>query len=129
MKKFFAVIKREYLQRVRTKFFIIATVMGPVMLGLFTVLPVYIANMNVGGATRLAVVDQSGKIFDSFRNALTRGNEDVEADNENSSAATFNSNREEQMKRSSQIGGQRFEAELVRFDGRSLDEVKRELND
>ncbi len=129
MKKFFAVIKREYLQRVRTKFFIIATVMGPVLLGLFTVLPMYIANMNVGGATRLAVVDQSGKIFDSFRNALTNGNEDVENDNANSSASAFNSNREEQMRRSAQIGGQRFETELVYLNGRSLDNVKRELND
>jgi ABC-2 type transport system permease protein len=130
MKKFFAVIKREYLQRVRTKFFIIATVMGPVMLGLFTVLPVYIANMNFGGATRLAVVDQSGKIFDSFRNALTSGNEDVENDNANSSSnSALNSNREEQMRRSSQIGGQRFETELVGLDGHSLDDVKRELND
>ena len=127
MKKFFAVIKREYLQRVRTKFFIIATVMGPVMLGLFTVLPVYIANMNVGGATRLAVVDQSGKIFDSFRNALISGNEEVE--NDNSPAAGMNSNREEQMRRSSQIGGQRFDAELVGLGGRSLEDVKRELND
>ena len=129
MKKFFAVIKREYLQRVRTKFFIIATVMGPVMLGLFTVLPVYIANINVGGATRLAVVDQSGKIFDAFSNALTNGNEDLESDNQNSSTATLNSNRAEQMKRSPQIGGQRFEAELVHLNGRSLDEVKRELNE
>ncbi|HEV8140695.1 MAG TPA: hypothetical protein VGP81_13040, partial [Pyrinomonadaceae bacterium] len=127
MKKFFAVIKREYLQRVRTKFFLIATVMGPVMLALFTVLPVYIANMNVGGATRLAVVDQSGKIFDSFRNALTNGNEEVE--NYNSPGAAMNSNREEQMRRSSQIGGQRFEAELIGLGGRSLEDVKRELND
>jgi len=129
MKKFFAVIKREYLQRVRTKFFIVATVMGPVMLGLFTVLPVYISNMQVGGATRLAVVDQSGKIFDAFRNALANGNEDVENDNENPSTSAINSNREEQMKRSAQIGGQRFEAELIGLDGRSLEDVKRELND
>jgi ABC-2 type transport system permease protein len=114
---------------VRTKFFIIATVMGPVMLALFTVLPVYIANMNVGGATRLAVVDQSGKIFDSFRSALTNNNEEVEANNENSSNSGLNSNREAQMRRNPQIGGQRFEAELIPLEGRSLDEVKRRLND
>jgi ABC-2 type transport system permease protein len=129
MKKFLAVIKREYLQRVRTRFFIVATVMGPVMLGLFTILPVYISNINLGGATKLAVVDQSGKIFEAFRSALTSDNEDVESDNENSSNTTFNSNRAEQMKRSPQIGGQRFEAQLISLNGRSVQDVKRELND
>ncbi len=39
MKKLFAIIKREYLQRVRTKFFVIMTVLGPLMLVVFTVVP------------------------------------------------------------------------------------------
>ena len=32
MKKFLAVVKREYVQRVRTKFFVIATILGPVLM-------------------------------------------------------------------------------------------------
>ena len=39
MKKLFAVIKREYIQRVRTKFFVIATILGPVLMAAFTVVP------------------------------------------------------------------------------------------
>ena len=31
MTKFLAVVKREYLQRVRSKMFIVATVLGPLM--------------------------------------------------------------------------------------------------
>ena len=128
MKKFFDVIKREYLQRVRTKFFIIATVMGPVMLGLFTVLPVYIANMPTGGATRLAVIDQSGKLYESFRNALTNADDEGET-NDNTAAVGMNSNRQEQMRRSARINGQSFETELVTLNGRPVDEVKRQLNE
>ena len=36
MNKLWAVIKREYLQRVRTKFFVIMTILGPLMLFAFT---------------------------------------------------------------------------------------------
>jgi ABC-2 type transport system permease protein len=129
MRKFLAVIKREYLQRVRTKFFVVATVMGPVMLALFTIVPVYIANINVGGATRLAVIDQSGKLYESFRNALTNPNDESESDNSNAAGAATRSNQQEQMRRNQQIGSQRFETELVSLNGRSLEQVKRELND
>ena len=39
MNKLLAIIRREYLQRVRTKFFIIMTVLGPFMLVVFTIVP------------------------------------------------------------------------------------------
>ena len=88
MRKFFAVIKREYLQRVRTKFFIVATVLGPVLLALFTVVPVYIASINVGNATRLAVIDQTGKIYDRFREALAYTEDDDDVDSNSNSGAS-----------------------------------------
>ena len=62
MRKFLAVIKREYLQRVRTKVFHRRDGAGAGDAALFTVVPVYIASINVGSATRLAVIDQTGKI-------------------------------------------------------------------
>ena len=43
MGKTFVVFKREYLERVRSKWFIIATIFGPVLLGLIMVLPVVLA--------------------------------------------------------------------------------------
>ena len=35
MTKFLAIVKREYLTRVRTKMFIVVTVLGPVMILVF----------------------------------------------------------------------------------------------
>jgi ABC-2 type transport system permease protein len=123
MKKLFAVIKREYLQRVRTRFFIVATVMGPLVLGLFGILPVYIANLNSGAVTRLAVIDQSGKLYDAFQNALTT----EETENLDSTRESTGSNR--QMQRDAQFGSQRFQSELVSLNGRTLEQAKRDLNE
>ena len=44
MDKFFVVFKREYLERVRSKWFIIATFFGPVFMGLIVVLPAVMAS-------------------------------------------------------------------------------------
>ena len=125
MRKFLAVIKREYLDRVRTKFFVVATVMGPVMLVLFGIVPVYIAKMNLG-AVRLAVVDQSGKVYERFRDTLTQT---VDEDDDDTETPSVNTNRQEQLQRSSELGSGRFQVELVPSDGRSLEEVKRQLNE
>src|SRR2546425_7561100 len=59
MKKFFAVVKREYIQRVRTKFFVIATILGPLMMAAFTIVPAMMFGIKSGGPTRLAIVDRS----------------------------------------------------------------------
>ena len=45
MTKFLAVVKREYLTRVRTKMFVVFTVLGPLMIVLFTVVPAFIASI------------------------------------------------------------------------------------
>src|SRR5437016_2873632 len=132
MTKFLAAIKREYSQRVRTKFFVVATILGPLMMILFTAVPMYVAEKNFGGATRLAVVDQSGKIYERFRDALTRGRDDgeeEEGENSNSASAAVNANRQTQMRRSAQFGQQSFEVESVALNGRSIDQVKRNLNE
>lgn len=130
MRKFLAVIKREYLQRVRTKFFVVATVLGPLMLVLVTVVPMYVANINVGDATRLAVVDESGKISARFRDALARErDEDDNEVEENSVRSPANSNQQDQMKRTAELSRQGFEVEEVSLANRSIDEVKRELNE
>jgi len=127
MKKFFAVIKREYLQRVRTKFFVVTTLVGPLMFALFGIVPLYIARMNIGGPTRLAVIDQSGKVYDRFRAALLQTvdeDEDDELDGERADP-----NQQKQMQRNPSFGGAHFEVELVPSNGRPLEELKRELNE
>src|SRR2546423_784703 len=110
MTKLFAVIKREYLQRVRTRFFIVATILGPLMLALFTIVPVYIAGRNFGGATRLAVVDQSGKLYSAFHEALTNEDDENGQDNANATATAMNANQQERMRRSPETTSQTFES-------------------
>ena len=49
MKKFFAVVKREYIQRVRTKFFVVATILGPLLMAAFTIVPPLMFGIKSGG--------------------------------------------------------------------------------
>src|SRR5215212_2419318 len=74
MTKFLAVLKREYLTRVRTKMFIVFTILGPVMIGLFTVVPAYIASIKPS-ATRIAIIDLSegGKMYERVRQSIVGG--------------------------------------------------------
>lgn len=59
MAKFWAVFKREYLERVRTKAFIIASVFGPLLLGAIMIVPNVIAAKQMRGARldRLQIID------------------------------------------------------------------------
>jgi len=43
MAKLWAIVKREYLERVRTKWFIIATVFGPIFFGAMIIIPAVMA--------------------------------------------------------------------------------------
>ncbi len=54
MAKLWTVIKREFLERVRTKWFIIVTVFGPVFFGVIMVLPAY---LSVKGMKDVKVAD------------------------------------------------------------------------
>ena len=54
MGKLWAVIKREFLERVRTKWFIIVTIFGPVFFGVIMVLPAY---LSVRGIQDVRVAD------------------------------------------------------------------------
>ncbi len=56
MAKLWAIIKREYVERVRTRWFIIATVFGPVFFGSLIILPAYMA--------------RKGKASTEFTNAI-----------------------------------------------------------
>ncbi len=62
MAKFWAVLKREYLERVRTKWFIIVTLFGPVFFGAIMVLPGYLSVRGIREArvTSLRIVDATG---------------------------------------------------------------------
>ena len=70
MSKILAVIKREYLQIVRTKSFILGTVLGPVIIGLFIFVPVLVSVMSVGDQERIGVIDASREIYQELEERM-----------------------------------------------------------
>ncbi|HET9711398.1 MAG TPA: ABC transporter permease, partial [Pyrinomonadaceae bacterium] len=70
MKKFLAVVKREYIQRVRAKMFIVSTILLPMVMSLFGIVPVIILSINAGSPMRVAIVDQTGKMYDQLNVAM-----------------------------------------------------------
>jgi len=59
MNKIWVVIQREFLARVRTKWFVISTVLGPVLMATFILLPIWMATQG-GGDRNVVVLDASG---------------------------------------------------------------------
>src|SRR5215207_9296354 len=89
MRKFLAVVKREYVQRVRAKMFIVSTVFLPLIMSLFGLVPAIILNIDAGSVMRVAVVDQTGKMYEHLSEALTND----ESSQESSVARNTNDGR------------------------------------
>jgi ABC-2 type transport system permease protein len=62
MRKIWAVIRREFVERVRTRAFILSTILGPVFFGVMFILPGYLMSRDTG-VKRLAVVDGTTSEF------------------------------------------------------------------
>ena len=62
MAKLWAVIKREYIERVRTKWFIIVTLFGPIFFAVIMILPGYLSvkGMREARVSSLRIVDATG---------------------------------------------------------------------
>ena len=133
MKKFRAVVRREYMQRVRSRMFVIVTVGAPLMFALFTVLPILITGIRAGGPTRLAVVDQTGRMSARLRDSLRDtqpgsggGGSEDEADDPTRGA--LNQNSRANLERAAQAAQEGYEVEEVSAEGRTLEEVKAQLD-
>jgi ABC-2 type transport system permease protein len=61
MRRLFVLVKREYLERVRTKAFVIGTILGPLLMGGLTVIPGLLMSRG-GKPLRIAVVDVGGQL-------------------------------------------------------------------
>jgi ABC-2 type transport system permease protein len=73
MDKIFAVVKREYLERVRSKWFVFATVFGPLMMAVLVVLPAWLATKTKPSATAgdVIIIDATGnRLGDRVAGAL-----------------------------------------------------------
>ncbi len=69
MIKFLAVVKREYIQRVRAKMFILSTILLPAVMSLFGIVPALIFSIKTP-PLRVAVVDQTGKMYAELKRSL-----------------------------------------------------------
>ncbi len=129
MTKFLAVVKREYVQKVRTKLFVIMTVIGPILLLVFTVIPGLIMSIKTGGDTRIAVIDQTdgAKLFESVRESLMRRDRSNDQSAQSNVTNAVNSNSQERMKKAARSLTGNFLIEPVNLKERSLDDVRREL--
>jgi len=133
MTKFRAVVKREYVQRVRSRMFIVITVGGPLMFALFTVVPILITGIKAGGPTRIAVVDETGGMYARVREALgsTRAGRDDDEEEEVAANAqdAMNQNTRSRMQQMGKSAAQSYEVEEVAADGRTLDELRAQLDE
>ena len=66
MKKILTVIRKEYLERVRSKSFLIGTLLGPLLMSMFIVIPVLVAGKGSEDTRTVGVIDPSGMYFDSL---------------------------------------------------------------
>ncbi|MCC6317033.1 MAG: ABC transporter permease [Gemmatimonadaceae bacterium] len=74
MDKVIAVIKREYMERVRSRWFIFATVFGPLLMAVLLFLPAWLAGRSRAGtdATNIVIIDASGNALGSrIRDAIS----------------------------------------------------------
>jgi ABC-2 type transport system permease protein len=66
------IVRREYLERVRSKAFLVSTFLGPVLVAGFMLLPSILMERQRGKALRIAVVDATGTLRDGVEQELRR---------------------------------------------------------
>lgn len=71
MSKVLTVIRKEYLERVRSKSFLIGTLLGPALMSMFIVLPMLLADSGDDERRTIGVVDPSGRYFDEVADVLS----------------------------------------------------------
>ena len=65
--RLFAIVRREYLERVRSKAFLIGTLLGPLLMAGFTIGPSVLMARQRGKPLRVAVLDASGALREAGR--------------------------------------------------------------
>ncbi len=70
MRKIWTIIKREYKEAVYKKSFIILTLLMPLLMIAFAVLPALLLNVKSAKQVRIHVVDESNRVFESLKSNL-----------------------------------------------------------
>jgi ABC-2 type transport system permease protein len=75
MARIWTVLRREYLSRVKTKGFVIGTILMPLLMLAIFVVPALLIFIKSDKPKQIVVIDQTGEIFDSLYAALNEKNE------------------------------------------------------
>ncbi|HEU4597868.1 MAG TPA: ABC transporter permease [Pyrinomonadaceae bacterium] len=124
MNKILVIIRREYVQGVRGKAFIVSTVLAPVFMFIFLVVPALIVGLKTGEPTRVSVVDETGRLYQPLREAVLSGPE-REAREREAPPGVPDAGGMRDAERGIQTN---FVLEEVPARGRALEEVKAELS-
>lgn len=104
--------------------FIIGTLLVPIMGIGFTVIPALLFSIE-GDATRIAVVDQNGKLYESVKNALnTQQNPEQPRDRRED----LTKSQEEQVRDVGEQAKARFIVEEIKPDNETIEQIKDRLN-
>lgn len=117
MKKFLAIVKREYIQRVRSKMFIVSTILLPAVMSLFGIVPAIILSIQTP-PLRVAVVDQTGKMYAELKRSLESDSSDRDSKSDNSN----------QLRGFSRRSFGNFKLEEVNSTTQSLEEIRANLD-
>lgn len=70
MSRVLTILRKEYFERVRSKSFLVGTLLGPALMSMFIWLPVLVADSGGDDERTIGVVDLSGRWFAAFEQAL-----------------------------------------------------------
>lgn len=124
MRKFLAVVKREYVQRVRAKMFVLMTIGTPLLMSFFGIAPTLIFRIRAGGPVHIAVVDESGKLYQYLEKAITS---DAEPASTPDVTAVRDANLGQALNRATRPENN-IELQEIQLAGRPLDVIRTELD-
>jgi ABC-2 type transport system permease protein len=128
MRKFFAILKREYFQRLRSRMFLLITVLGPVMISLFGIAPALALRIKAGGPVKVAVVDQTGKLYQGVYRSLMDNPGQPQSGQDAINAGAPGKNASERFQQLGEKQEGRYEIQEVSLEGRPLNAVEKELD-
>ena len=128
MRKFLAVVKREYVQRVRTKMFILVTLLAPVVISFFGIAPAVIFSIKAGGPVRIAVVDGTGKLYARLYEAVMNDAADTEESTPDQTERIQSGNLRTGLKQITKERQANLELQEIDTAGRSLSQLRTELD-
>jgi ABC-2 type transport system permease protein len=116
------------VQRVRSKFFIVATILGPVLMAAFTIVPALMLGTKAGGPTRLVIVDRTGRMYERLAKELLSGKDKPgEAPAASPPLAPKGGALNPAVSQPEQMSKASFTVEEARLDSRSFDDVRQSL--